>query len=853
MPGNSGPGQTDAAAPGPNPSPPERPPLGRGIDPVRTAIWCTLLFLVALLPIALMADRIFRASTTDQLRLEMNIRLDHYSDALAAAVNRRVSLLTALSVFAETHDTGGEFDEEAQIFLAGLLASVEGLQTVRYHENGTVRLMFPQLAEDGSSEPGAVTGPHASAWEGEAMRRALQTRRATVAGPVSLDGGGHGIVAYQAVYRRSGQVHGAISVVLDLTSVLTEAGLSSAPQGLHLALRTSSGTPIHGQAAVFQKNPVISEVDGPGYSWELGAVPLSGWAVPSTSIYRMLRAAGISIMALLAILVYLIVSYQERLKSEVRINTEELARANRNLEHGIEEQRAAEQDLREMSMALAYAMPAVARLDPEGTFCRVNDDFAGLFGGTRDTFLGQSWDAGFDPADMELTHAAYRQMCEEGKAEFEARALRKDGTMFHCQGLLVRRGGERREPAGSHYFLRDITDRKEREKNERDLYESLARARRMESIGKLAGGVAHDLNNILGPLVAYPDLILAELPEDHKVRDDVIQIRDSALNARSVIRDLLTMARRSSNQHRPIDLNEVVVDCLRSANLRELQSQFSEIEVDAQLHAEALYIRGSRTQLLQMLMNLTTNAFEAMPRGGRLSLTVARSRVDSGLALRHEVEEGDFAVLSVKDTGEGIPEADLDHIYEPFFTRKRHGRSGTGLGLAVVYGVVRDHMGFIEIQTCVGQGSSFLIWLPLTSELPEEVTARATPISLGSERILVVDDRPSQREMATRLLEKLGYTVSVATDGRAAVEYLRRHEADLVILDMIMEQGFDGLDTYEGIRKIRPDQRCIIASGYAENDRIKRALSLGVMGYLPKPYTQENIGITTRDALDRVP
>src|SRR5271157_2750635 len=214
-------------------------------------------------------------------------------------------------------------------------------------------------------------------------------------------------------------------------------------------------------------------------------------------------------------------------------------------------------------------------------------------------------------------------------------------------------------------------------------------------------------------------------------------------------------------------------------------------------------------------MNLVSNAAEAMPKGGTLTISTFNQYLDKPIQGYDAVREGDYVVLSVSDTGEGIPAADLERIFEPFYTKKVMGRSGTGLGLAVVWGTVKDHNGYIDVKSEAGKGSTFTIYLPATKEeltRDEEKTAPAQYMGRG-ESILVVDDVIAQREVATSVLTKLGYTVTAVSSGEEAVDYLRTHKADLVVLDMIMDPGIDGLDTYKRIREINPKQRAIIVSG----------------------------------------
>jgi len=227
--------------------------------------------------------------------------------------------------------------------------------------------------------------------------------------------------------------------------------------------------------------------------------------------------------------------------------------------------------------------------------------------------------------------------------------------------------------------------------------------------------------------------------------------------------------------------------------------------------------------------------------------------VDYAIKGYDQVQEGDYAVLSVSDTGTGISPEDQARIFEPFFTKKKLGRSGTGLGLAVVWGTVKDHQGYIDVQSTEGTGTTFTLYLPATRKVDPQkpITDLEENLKSRGEKILVVDDVGQQREIASAILKYLGYDVATAASGEEAVQYLKENRADLVILDMIMDPGIDGLETYKRIREQNPGQKAIITSGYSETDRVKKAQELGAGRYLKKPYTLENLGRAVKEELEK--
>jgi CheY-like chemotaxis protein len=272
-----------------------------------------------------------------------------------------------------------------------------------------------------------------------------------------------------------------------------------------------------------------------------------------------------------------------------------------------------------------------------------------------------------------------------------------------------------------------------------------------------------------------------------------------------------------------------------------------------ELDKELLQIKGSPIHLEKTVMNLISNAAEAITGEGEVIIRTENRYVDTSIRGYDQVCEGDYAVLTVSDNGSGITAADLDKIFEPFYTKKVMGRSGTGLGLAVVWGTVKDHDGYIDVRSEKGKGSTFALYFPATRE-PMAEDLKKIPLDRyrgRGELILVVDDMAEQREMAAGMLTGLGYNVAAVSSGEEAVKYLKIHKVDLMVLDMIMDPGMDGLETYRCILEIAPGQKAVIVSGYSETDRVKEAQRLGAGAYVKKPYVLEKIGLAIRRELNR--
>ena len=397
----------------------------------------------------------------------------------------------------------------------------------------------------------------------------------------------------------------------------------------------------------------------------------------------------------------------------------------------------------------------------------------------------------------------------------------------------------------------DITERKKAEEEKKRLERQLQRSQKMEAIGLLAGGVAHDLNNILSGVVSYPEILLMELPQESSMRKSLEVIKRSGEKAAAIVQDLLTLARRGVSVSNVVNLNNVIRDFFKSPECNRILKYHSNVRCELKLNANLMNILGSEIHLSKTLMNLISNAAEAMEDGGRLTVCTENRYVDSRIQGYDLIEEGEYVVLSVGDTGVGISPEDLKRVFEPFYSKKVMGRSGTGLGMAVIWSTVKDHQGYIDVKSTVGKGTCFELYFPITRRELEDHRTYSLDALKGTEKILVVDDMVDQREIAARLLEKLGYAVDLASDGKEAVEYIRQGRADLVLLDMIMDPGIDGLETYREILKINPDQKAIIVSGFSESDRVKGALKLGAGSYVKKPYLLHEIARAVRTELDR--
>jgi PAS domain S-box-containing protein len=494
-------------------------------------------------------------------------------------------------------------------------------------------------------------------------------------------------------------------------------------------------------------------------------------------------------------------------------------------------------------------------LDADGTFMRINGTELIWLGYDRDELIGKK-----KFGDL-MTLESYKAFMSNYPLfkkrgwikDAEYQLIRRDGTILPViLNATAIKDGEG-DFLQSRASLFDNTERKRIEEERKGLEERLQRAEKMESLGMLAGGVAHDLNNVLGILIGYSELIDEEIDPSNPIRPHIKYIRQGGERAAAIVQDLLTLARRGVQAREVINLNTIIKDTEKSPECEKLLSFHPGLRIKTELDANLLNIKGSKVHLSKTLMNLISNAAEAMKGGGFLTVSSSNEYLDRPVHGYDDVQEGDYVVLTVSDTGEGISASDMKRIFEPFYTKKVMGRSGTGLGLSVVWGTVKDHKGYIDVESEEGKGTTFTLYFPVTRE---ELSSEQTPISVSEylgngESVLIVDDVEGQRELAGRMLKKLNYEVMTASSGEEAVMHLRKSKVDIVVLDMIMDPGMDGLDTFKKILELHPKQKAIIVSGFSESDRVRNAQELGAGTYVKKPYVQERLGLAVKKELNK--
>ncbi len=388
---------------------------------------------------------------------------------------------------------------------------------------------------------------------------------------------------------------------------------------------------------------------------------------------------------------------------------------------------------------------------------------------------------------------------------------------------------------------RDVSERKRAE-------DRLRQSAKMQAIGELAGGIAHEFNNMLTGILGYANMLRLTAEPGTTVHESARTIERAAERAADLTRKLLGFAQRGRRRREPVNLNDVMRDVITLLR----QTIKEDIRVSCEMNPDDLTVTGDAGQLEQVLLNLALNARDAMPSGGELTMSAGTVDLDDTSHLPEaDILPGRYAVLTVSDTGSGIPPENVERIFEPFFTTKGQGR-GTGMGLAMVYGTVRNHGGFTEVESAPGGGAAFRVYLPQGGcQVPEEPGPGVHQMAhAGSGRVLVVDDEDLVRDVARSMLEVCGYDVVDVSNGLDAVEYYRDHgeRIDLVLLDMVMP-GMSGRECFRALREMNPDVLAVLSTGYGEDGEAREIVQEGMAGLVLKPFSRAALAAVIAEAL----
>ena len=428
------------------------------------------------------------------------------------------------------------------------------------------------------------------------------------------------------------------------------------------------------------------------------------------------------------------------------------------------------------------------------------------------------------------------------------------GIMVACPGILQNRLEKTIEIITEKTSALEASNRKLKKalEDRKEMEAELVCAKKMEAMGLLAAGVAHDLNNILTGVTTYPDLLLYSISPKDPLYEPLRVIKSSGDKAAAVVDDLTTLSKSSVKVKHVVSLEEIIEQYLDSPECERLQCFHPEVQIRANISENLSVILGSEVHIFNVVMNLASNAAESIPYAGAIDIRAYNRVVDRDQTGFETIPKDEYVVLEVADTGSGIPLENLKNIFEPFFTRKKMGYSGTGLGMTIVQSVVKDHEGFIDITTFPDRGTRFTLYFPASREplLSREETPALSEFMGRGEKILLVDDVEEQRLVGREVLENFGYTPVCVESGVKAIEHCRKDKPDLLITDMVMDPGINGYDTLKAIRRIYPDLKSIIITGFSETDLVRKAMASGKTVLLKKPYAVEEFAAVVHGQLN---
>ena len=509
----------------------------------------------------------------------------------------------------------------------------------------------------------------------------------------------------------------------------------------------------------------------------------------------------------------------------------------------ITERKRAEEERIRLVTAIEHAADIVVITDVDGTIQYVNPAFEKITGYGSEEAIGQN------PRILKSgkhDEAFYKTMWDtilSGKVwKGNLTNKKKDGTFYEERATISPVKDKDGTITNFAAVKRDVTD-------EVIMEQRLLQAQKIEAIGTLAGGIAHDFNNILSAIIGYTELSLDTVPEDSQLHSDLTKIFKAGYRARDLVNQILTFSRRREQEKRPILITPIIKESLKLLRA----SLPSTIEIHQNIEPEPGTVLADPTQIHQVIMNLCTNAGHAMSeKGGILEVALCSKELDSEFCLQHPgLTPGLYLKLMVRDTGQGIAPDILPRIFEPYFTTKDKS-GGTGLGLSMVHGIVTGYGGAVSVYSEPGKGTTFKVYLPLTTEEPVAEVEKTKPASKGHERILLVDDEQNIVDVGKRILEQLGYTVTTNSSSMDALELFQKdpYRFDLVISDMTMP-FMTGDELAEEFMRIRQDIPIVICTGYSEKLTKEKALSIGIRAYLGKPLIKSEIAETVRRVLDQ--
>lgn len=813
---------------------------------MRKAVAITILIgIFVLFPVWFFLNMQFEKQLVKEQQMQNTEQLSRYANALEKVIQQRFSLLEGLHAFVLSNPQAEQLDNKFLIFASALHTGTKGIRNFALAPDGINGYVFPLKENEKVIGHNLINDSRPNVKKD--VQRAIDYRKITLSGPYQLRQGGLGLVARKAVFQKD-KLWGLATMVIDMPPAFAEAGLDS-PQSLPvIGLRKGSGEIFFGPEQAFGPSSLSHRIELPDGFWEIATIPSQELA---PHLKRQLNRFNIfSLLAggLLSFLIFFIASRQSYLTQKIKEQT-------LNLQKRLVERKAAEQSLAESEerlRALIESSPiGLALCTMDGSLVTVNPAYAKIIGYSVEESLQLTyWDVTPKKYAAQEEQRLKQLMTAGRYGPYEKEYRHKDEHLVpvRLNGMLINQND-------TDYIwssVEDITALKKAEEDNHQMAEQLRQAQKMEAIGTLAGGVAHDFNNILAAILGYTELTLLHSDRDAKSKKHLEGILTAVERAKKLVNQILTFSKKGEEYHSPIKIDEVILEAINLLK-KTLPATISfKLDIDSDLAT----VMADPTQIHQVIMNLCTNAYHSMPNyTGTINVSLKQTYVDSVAAgKKTNLHPGRYNLLTVADTGAGIPAEIIDRIFEPFFTTKGQAQ-GTGMGLAVVHGIVQNHGGAIGITSVVGKGTTFEIFFPVKLEqIKNRQKKDPEPISKqGTERILWIDDEAILAELGKESLQAYGYTVTSTTSPIDALNIFKAapQSYDLIITDQTMPE-MTGNILAEKILDIRPDTPIIICTGHSallNEDKVKK---IGAKALLMKPLTVNILIREVRKILDGI-
>lgn len=775
-------------------------------------------------------------------------QLSEVRSNLEASINDNFYLTRGLVAFVETHPN---LDQITFHKIAGnLLRHKNSIINIGLAPSNILSFVHPIQGNERAI--GLNYEKNKEQWP--AVKKTIDSGKTIVAGPVKLVQGGLAFISRTPLFVDSTKTEatqsywGLASIVIDKKHLLKDAGFFNPNLEISLALKGTDGRGefggmIEGDKSIFQQNPILLSVQLPEGTWQLAAIPLGGWEQNPPKLVWLRLGGGITVL-FLGLVIFLWLQNLIQAKNKIEAARMEAEQATETLQKN-----------ENFLNAIFDNIPIMIFVKDAKNlhFVRLNKAGEELTGYSQSEVVGKN-DYDFFPEEEASFFTKMDQEVLKKKILLDIpeeiiETKHKGSRVLHTKKIAVLNASN--NPEFLLGISEDITTQVQSEQERQDLEKRLNQAKRLESIGMMAGGVAHDLNNILSGITGYPDLILRKLPENSELIKPIQSIQDSGIRAAEIVADLLTFTRSAASTRKVHNVHQLIDEYLSSPEYENLRLIYPDVQCLCQFNAPRPHLRCSSVHIKKCLMNLITNASEAITGSGNIHIFTDNQWIDSHVETGEDLSKGEYVVIRIQDTGPGVSETDLEHLFEPFYTKKEMGRSGTGLGLTVVWNTVKDHKGLVLVKSS-SSGTCFELFFPSYQKDEGEnfIEVDEERVHLGDEEsILIVDDEPQLRDIACQMLDELGYNTVSVSSGESAMDFVKNNSVDLIVIDMLMGAGMNGRQTYAEIKALDPDLRAIIVSGFSEDEDVKETIKMGAYTFVKKPYSLVQLGAAVKKAL----